>query len=103
MYIGSEAATTIAFFAATASVAWSAAFAWAKWLARPQQPQILTMDAERRLRAVEEAVDAVAIEVERVGEAQRYTSRLLERLPSAQPATLTTPTSERSSRTITPH
>jgi len=39
---------------------------------------------EERLLRIEQAVDAIAIEVERMSEANRFTSRLLaERLPSA--------------------
>jgi hypothetical protein len=38
-----------------------------------------------RLYRIEQAVDAMAVEIERMAESQRYTTRLLsERLPSAE-------------------
>jgi hypothetical protein len=35
-------------------------------------------DLEARLRRLEQAVDAIAVEVERVGEGQRFVTKLLE-------------------------
>jgi len=94
-----EAAITAAFFAAFASVAWSAAFAWARWLARPRE-QAPSIESERRLARLEMSVDAIAIEIERLGEAQRYTAKLLEeRLPAARPAL---PRAEHP-KSVTPH
>jgi hypothetical protein len=87
MAIGSGAATTVAFFVSTASVVWSIAFAWSRWLARPQEPALGAVPEheyrlEERLASIEQAVQAVAIEVERLGEGQRFTTRLLaERMP----------------------
>ena len=84
MAIGTDAVEALAFFGGVASVAWSAAFAWAKWLNRPRDGESLGGDAERRLHTIEVAVEAIAVEVERIGEAQRFTARLLEeRLPPA--------------------
>ena len=87
MDINSDAAMAVAFFLSAASVAWSAAFAWTRWLARPRQdPQIASEDhvyrLEQRLASIEHAVQAIAIEVERMGEGQRFTARLLaDRFP----------------------
>jgi len=87
MAIGSGAATTVAFFISTASIAWSIAFAWSRWLARPRQSAQGAVPEheyrlEQRLASIEQAVHAVAIEVERLGEGQRFTTRLLaERTP----------------------
>lgn len=40
---------------------------------------------EDRLERIEQAVDAIAVEVERMAESQRFTARLLaERLPTAE-------------------
>ena len=40
---------------------------------------------EERLERIEQAVDAIALEVERVAESQRFTTRLLaERLPTPE-------------------
>ena len=85
--MGSDAAMSVAFFISAAAVAWAAAFAWAKWLGRPKESQALPGDVERRLRSLEIAVESVAVEVERIGEAQRYTTRLIdERLPAPVPS-----------------
>jgi hypothetical protein len=104
--IGSNAATTIAFFAATASVAWSAAYAWVKWL--PYRTGTLQIPGDAasgviaaRLARMEGQLEALSLEVERMAEGQRYTARLLEeRLPRQLPApTLATETG----RVVTPH
>ena len=92
MTIDSEAAMAVALFVSIASVAWSAAFAWSRWLVRPQPaPQVTTVEhegrLEQRLASIEHAVQAIAIEVERLGEGQRFATRVLtERLPSDAPA-----------------
>jgi hypothetical protein len=92
MAIDSEAAMAVALFVSIASVAWSAAFAWSRWLARPQQtPQLPTAEHEhlvqQRLASIEHAVQAIAIEVERLGEGQRFATRVLtERLPAGAAA-----------------
>ena len=89
--MNSTAAMTVAFFAAFASVAWSASFAWARWLARPnRQPSLdeqnRQFQTEQRLVGLEQAVQAMAVEIERVAEGQRVTNRLLaERQPDATP------------------
>lgn len=44
-------------------------------------------DRDSRLDRIEQAVDAIAIEVERISEAQRFAAKLLnERQPSGAPA-----------------
>ena len=53
--------------------------------AREHQNAIPDSDVAHRLDRIEQAVDAIAIEVERMSESQRFTTRLLtERLPSAE-------------------
>jgi hypothetical protein len=49
---------------------------------------------EARLRALEQAVEVTAIEVERIGEAQRYASRLPPRPESGAATPLLEPASE---------
>jgi hypothetical protein len=77
----------VAFFVSAASIVWAAAFAWTRWLVRPQQePLIASQDQqyrlEQRLASIEQAVQAIAGEVERLGEGQRLTARLLaDRFP----------------------
>ena len=91
MDINSDAAMAVAFFISAASVAWSAAFAWTRWLARPrQESQIASEDQiyrlEQRLAGIEHAVQSIAVEVERLGEGQRLTARLLaDRIPPDTP------------------
>jgi len=93
--MSSNAAMTVAFFAAFASVAWSAAFAWARWLTRPHREPSLEeqnrqFQLEQRVAGVEQAVQAMAAEVTRLAEGQLLTNRLLaERRPdSATPPRL---------------
>lgn len=44
-------------------------------------------DTELRLQRMEQAIDAIAIEVERMSESQRFTAKVLaERLPSSERA-----------------
>jgi hypothetical protein len=75
MSIDSNAAITISFFAGIASVCWSAAFAWVKWLQYGHQP-MERPELDHRLDRIEHAIDTVALEVERLGEGQRFTARL---------------------------
>jgi hypothetical protein len=53
--------------------------------AREQQNRFPESGVEHRLDRIEQAVDAIAIEVERMAESQRFTTRLLsERLPTPE-------------------
>ena len=79
--IGSSLAGAIAF--------WAGVYGWGKWLHRPQ-PEVRrdTFDSDARLERIEHAVEAISIEIERLGEGQRFTTRLLaerDRLPSPRP------------------
>jgi hypothetical protein len=48
----------------------------------------MTDAVDERLQRIEQAVDAIAIEVERMSESQRFTSRVLaERLPPGETPT----------------
>lgn len=77
----------VAFFVSAAAIAWAAVFAWTRWLVRPnQEPPLVSQDRDyrldQRLDGIEQAVHAIAVEVERLGEGQRFTARLLaDRLP----------------------
>jgi hypothetical protein len=92
MAIDSEATMAVALFVSIASVAWSAAFAWSRWLLRPQpEPHAPSANHERlleqRLASIEQTVQAIAIEVERLGEGQRFTTHVLtERFPTGAAA-----------------
>jgi hypothetical protein len=55
-----------------------------KWLEpRPVPPRELSTISDR-LGKIEAAVDAIAIEVERISESQRFTARLQSEQPSAR-------------------
>lgn len=79
--------------------------AFARWLDRRGTPAP-TADLGARLDRIEQAVDAVAVEMERVSESQRYASRLLgelRALPAPPAAGWTPPVREQISvRTTTP-
>lgn len=86
MAIGSDAAMAVAFFVSTASVVWSAAFAWSRWLARPRESIAAFPEhqeyLEIRIARLERTVAALTGEMERLGETQRAVGQLLaERLP----------------------
>jgi hypothetical protein len=51
--------------------------AWARWLERRGQPAPSAPDVGPRLDRIEQAIEAVAIEVERVSEGQRFTNKLM--------------------------
>jgi|SRR5205085_4418017 len=105
--MSTDAVEALAFFIGIASTAWAAAYAWGQWLKhrhdddnpRAVQPNI---DAERIAR-LEMAVEALAVELERIGEGQRYTVKLLEeRLPRALNAGRSAQANE-GGGVITPH
>jgi len=56
--------------------------AWAKRIARGgPRPSPLTRDAVERLERMEQAIDTVAIEVERISEGQRFVTKILAERP----------------------
>lgn len=57
-------------------------------------------DLEARLERIEQAVDTIAVEMERIGEGQRFVTKLLAERP-AQP--IGEPKTASRERTITPH
>jgi hypothetical protein len=90
--IGSSLAGAIAF--------WAAVYGWGKWLHRPRpEPPRDEFSQDLRLDRMERALDAIAIEIERLGEGQRFTTKLLaereRQSPVAPPAS--------PPRVITPH
>jgi hypothetical protein len=85
-----DASMAVAFFVSAASVAWTGAFAWSRWLDRRTPPPQLTdsdhaVRIEQRLESIEHAVQAIAVEVERLGEGQRFTTRILTERGSSDP------------------
>ena len=52
---------------------------------REQRSELSDPGVDERLYRIEQAVDAMAIEIERMAESQRFTTKILaERLPSAE-------------------
>ncbi|HEY2375203.1 MAG TPA: hypothetical protein VGH98_04455 [Gemmatimonadaceae bacterium] len=105
--MSTDAVEALSFFFGVAAVAWAAAFAWAKWLkhrydGEKRSVPAPAVDAERLAR-LETAVETLAVELERIGEAQRYTVKVLEeRLPRAIPAGRQGQAPE-GGRIVTPH
>lgn len=59
-----------------------------RWQREAEHPRIKP-DMSTRLERIEQAVDAIAIEVERISEAQRFTTKLLtDRGSSAEPSSV---------------
>ena len=78
--------TMIMFFVTLAVIAIGIplARAFGRWLdRRGQRPPAVPADVTTRLQRIEEAVEAVAIEVERISEGQRFTSRLMAEMRQA--------------------
>jgi hypothetical protein len=98
-------AVEVAFLLSAASVAWSAAFAWARWLTRPRDTILSAPEYQeylvKRIVNVEQAINAMSGELERLAEAQHFTARLLaERLPATE---LQPPPAGAPRRVNTPH
>ena len=90
--IGSSLSGAIAF--------WAAVYGWGKWLHRPRpEPPRDAFGRDLRLERMERALDAIAIEIERLGEGQRFTTKLLAE-PDRRPSSAAPPASP---RVITPH
>lgn len=101
--MSTDAIEALSVFGGGAIIAWAAAFAWASWL-RHRYDELKVERAAageaERLARVETAIEALSIEVERIGETQRYTLKLLdERIPRALPPGQNT----KEPRVITPH
>jgi hypothetical protein len=61
--------------------------AYAKRIAAGSTPPTISPDTAARLERMEQAIDSIAVEVERISEGQRFATRLLaERESSAAPA-----------------
>jgi len=95
MSIDSEATMAVALFVSVASICWSAAFAWIRWLQYRRHQDAVPHDVAERLERIERAIDTVAVEVERLGEGQRFTVKMLRDASNApadpQPRRVNTP------------
>lgn len=62
---------------AVASIGIPIARAYARRVEREPSPRDLSPDVTARLERMEQAIDSIAIEVERISEGQRFTTKLL--------------------------
>jgi len=78
------------------------AFARRIWVRSRPHGASFDFDSSPRLQRMEQAIESIAIEVERIGEAQRFTTKVLtERQP--EPVASRIPPARRDPGTITPH
>jgi hypothetical protein len=71
------------------------------WVRSPRR-EVLDLENSPRLQRIEQAVESIALEVERIGEAQRFTTKLLaDRQPEAAARIAVAP--RREPGTVTPH
>jgi hypothetical protein len=104
--MSTDAIEALSFFFGTAAALWAGAYAWSQWLKHRYDDERLRelppSIAPQRVANLETAVEALAIELERIGEAQRYTLKLLEeRLPQSL-GSGRSPSAE-GGRVVTPH
>jgi hypothetical protein len=68
------------------------------WIRRPRGTPALPPEIVERLERIERAVDVTALEVERIGEGQRFLTRALGERALAEPSRTDSP-----GRVTTPH
>jgi hypothetical protein len=88
---GPEVLVPIAFFAMVVSIVLGVPLVRARIKERERQSMGMIPDAQsaERLARIEAAVESIAVEVERISEAQRFTTKLLaERTSSPKPEDL---------------
>jgi hypothetical protein len=79
---GSEMMVSLAALGLVAYFIRTVAMLIARKIAAPAAPH-LNAETEQRIVRIEQAVDAIAVEVERISEGQRFTNRLMaERSPA---------------------
>jgi hypothetical protein len=71
---------------------------WLSYRARRRRPLFSDDEIAGQLRQIRESIDALSVEVERIGESQRYTARLLHDA-STMRATFPAPPQ----KSVTPH
>ncbi|MDB4898385.1 MAG: hypothetical protein JWN53_193 [Gemmatimonadetes bacterium] len=77
------------------AIGWPLARAWARRIEdRPATPAIPS-DVAARLERMEQAIDSIAIEVERISEGQRFTTKLLSDRAGPAALSMTPPNEER--------
>ncbi|MEO8562704.1 MAG: hypothetical protein ABI601_11550 [bacterium] len=69
------------------------------WVRGTRKIQSVHSESSPQLHRIEQAIEAIAVEVERIGEAQRFTMKVLSDRPAAVPI----PSPRREIGSITPH
>lgn len=69
----------------------------------PRVQPVVDLDSSPRLQRLEEAIESIAIEVERIGESQRFATKLLAERPEQVPNRVAAPIARKAPGTITPH
>jgi hypothetical protein len=69
------------------------------WVRGGRRGESTDIESSPRLQRMEQAIEAIAVEVERIGEAQRFTMKVL----SDRPAPVPLPAPKREAGSITPH
>ena len=71
------------------AIGWPVARAIARRMDRESLPPKIPLELQGRLERMEQAIDSIAVEVERISEGQRFTTKLLsdrqQALPPRQP------------------
>jgi hypothetical protein len=75
--MGYEIFIPITFFIVAGAILSPFARAYAKRIEQSPGKQQIPNELRERLERMEQAIDAIAVEVERISEAQRFTTRLL--------------------------
>ena len=83
------------------------AFARRIWVrSGPRVQPVIDLESSPRLQRLEEAIESIAIEVERIGEAQRFATKMLSERPEPamnRPSPAPAPIARKAPGTITPH
>lgn len=104
--MSTDSILAICFFSTLACTACAAAYAWTRWLAHRYDAQKLAPPSKidtDRIAQLEQAIETLAVELERIGEGQRYAAKMLdERLPQRLAAGRLAEGKE-GGRIVTPH
>ena len=87
----------LGFFATVAviSIGFPLARAFSRKMDRRSSPTAIPPELQQRLEHMEQAIDSIAVEVERISEGQRFTTKLLADRQQEAPAALSASERER--------
>jgi hypothetical protein len=70
------------------AIGWPIARSIARKMDRESLPPKVPLEISSRLERMEQAIDSIAVEVERISEGQRFTTKLLSERPQGAPQQL---------------